>query len=338
MTNKDILKSYLLDVLENTDTASGGTEIICKCNMPGCDDTKRHLYIGPFNDDDSPVRYHCFKCECGGFVDRNFLEKYGVSDINQEALSQNIAPRYNSINIKQERIYNVTNNYITDCNVSRIKLQYINDRLGLNLSYQDCINNKIVLNLGDLLYSNHINKYTRHIEIIKQINQYFIGFLSRSNSSLNMRNLNEGKVYESIDKKYINYKIFDSNQEDDFYIIPSYNIDLRYRIKVHIAEGAFDILGVYYNVVRDKSNSIFIAGKGKAYEAALTWLILSNGIYNLDVHYYVDKDVKDSFIETIRQNFYVFKTINFFMHRNMYPGEKDYGVPKDRIVDKMVKL
>ena len=40
MTNKDILKSYLLSVLENTDTASGGTEIICKCNMPGCDDTK----------------------------------------------------------------------------------------------------------------------------------------------------------------------------------------------------------------------------------------------------------------------------------------------------------
>ena len=37
-----------------------------------------------------------------------------------------------------------------------IKLSYINDRLGINLSFADCLDNKIILNLKDLLYDNWI--------------------------------------------------------------------------------------------------------------------------------------------------------------------------------------
>ena len=47
---KNDLKEILMNVLESPQLAAGGRQIVCRCRLPGCDDTKRHLYIGPFDD------------------------------------------------------------------------------------------------------------------------------------------------------------------------------------------------------------------------------------------------------------------------------------------------
>lgn len=336
--NKEYLKQYLLSVLENPILQSGGKEIVCRCHNPGCTDTKRHLYIGPFNGDDSTIiKYNCFKCSASGVVNRNFLYEYGISDIDKDALEANKSSgNIRSYRMASNGVYRISNTRITDCDMTKNKLRYINDRLGLALTYQDCINNKIVLNIGDLLESNNITNYTRHINIMKQLNDNFIGFLSRSNGSLNMRNLNEGNVYKTIDQKYINYKLFNDDIENDFYIIPT-KININQHVKLHIAEGPFDILSIFYNVARDKTNSLFIAGKGKAYETVLVWLLTNYYIFDLEVHYYPDRDITDRFIENIIYKFKPFK-IQFYMHRNMYPNEKDFGVPVNRIKDRKMKL
>lgn len=341
-TNKEDIKQYLLSVLDDPKLASGGRQITCRCHL-GCGDTDRHLYIGPFDDSDSPILYNCFKCSCSttrkgsGVVNEEFLENYGIrEEFGKEIIKSNKGSKYKTFTKNKEYVYRIYNTKVTDCNMSRDKLDYINNRLGLSLTYQDCIDNKIVLNLVDLLSVNSINKFTRHPNIIRQLNDKFIGFLSRTNSSLNMRNLDQGNVHESIDEKYINYKVFDASPKYDFYIIPNI-IDINNHIKVYIAEGPFDILSIYYNVVKDKTNSFFISGRGKAYYSAVEYLLLTYGIYDMEIHYYPDKDVPDKDIIAIAEFFRPYG-FEIYIHRNVYENEKDFGVPANRIAERCMRV
>lgn len=338
---KEDIKNYLLNSLEDAKLASGGKQIVCRCKL-GCGDKKRHLYIGPFDNSDGPIVYNCFKCPDtsktkSGIVNKEFLENYGISsNLGNEIVSNNKGNGFKTYTRNKDHIFNISNYYITDCELSRQKLKYINDRLGLNLTYQDCIDNKIVLNLVDLLKTNNIRKFTRHPDIVKQLNNNFLGFLSRTNGSLNMRNLNEGNVYDSIDKKYVNYKLFESDMKYDFFILPN-TININNSVKVYIAEGAFDILSIYYNLVHDKTNSFFISGKGKTYYSAVEFLLLTYGIYDMELHFYPDKDVTDHNINTIVEYLdpYGFE---IYIHRNIYGDEKDYGVPLSRIVEQIRRV
>lgn len=336
--DRNELKQYLLETLDNAKLASGGKQIICHCKLPGCNDTKQHLYIGRFDVTDEPVYYNCFKCHGSGVIGKDFFDNYGLEidqNLLQEILKSNKGSSYRSYNKGKQLIYNIKNSFISDNPVSEVKLKYINNRLGTNLSFDDCLRLKIVLNLNDLLSVNNIRTITRHQNIVNQLNNNFIGFMSRSNASLNMRNLTPGKVYESIDKKYVNYNIFEQKPDNDYYIIPS-ETNLNQHIKIYISEGAFDILGVYFNVIQDKSNSIFIAGKGKAYFDSLEYLIITYGIMDCEVHYFVDKDVSDNSIYDIINYMNPFG-IDFYIHRNGYKNEKDYGVPRERIIDQIRK-
>ena len=168
------------------------------------------------------------------------------------------------------------------------------------------------------------------MNVVRDLNRYFIGFLSRSNSTLNMRNLNMGNVISSIDKKYINYKLFDSNIKNDFYIIPN-NIDYNRKVIVYIGEGPFDILSIRYNLIKSMDNTLYIAGRGKAYYQIISYLI-TNGIWNMEIHFFPDKDVEDMYIDSIAKYFSPFR-FDIYIHRNRYKNNKDYGVPMNNIID-----
>lgn len=335
--DKNDLKTWLLSNLDDAQLASGGRQIVCRCHLPGCDDTKRHLYIGPFDDSDKPIMYNCMKCPGHGFVNQNFIELYGCdSDVGREVVKVNKGSSIKTFNSNKSVIYNIHNNFITDCQLSMVKLKYINERLGTNLTYQDCLDKKIVLNLLDLLNSNYVKQYTRHENIISQLNGAFVGFLTRTNGALNMRNLAEGKVYSSIDRKYINYNIFGQAPDDDFYILPT-TFDPNRKVKLYIGEGPFDILGIYYNVITDNDNALYIAGKGKAYYSIIEYFVTSYGLYDLEIHLFPDKDVSDNSMMAIANYLKPFG-FEFYMYRNRFPSEKDFGVPKNRIMVEKRKL
>lgn len=336
---KQQIKQFILQTLDGAEVVSGGTEIAAPC--PICGERRKKLYIGPFDDSDRPIKYNCFKCPAQGYVDQYFLDECGISgSIDANILKMNKGSSYKtkSINNSDRIQYNLNWSNISMNELSNMKLQYINQRLGIQLTFQDCIENKIVLNLSDLLQSNNINYLTRHPNAIQQLNTYFIGFLSRSNSSLNMRNLifkkQEvlDKLHESLRSKYVNYKIFSDTASDDFYVLPC-NIDITRTVKVYIAEGAFDILGIKYNLIKSIDNCVYIAGRGKAYENALLWLIKTLAVYNMEVHYFPDKDVPIRDIKLIINKFKPAFGYRFFIHNNTYRNEKDYGVPAWRIND-----
>jgi len=345
--NAEAYKNFLLASIPGAKVVSGGTHINCRCRE--CPDSKdpssAHMYISiPVNDDDVSL-YYCHKCNCKGVVSHNTLIDWGIYD-KQIAIELDIANRKAARTKKGKKlfesvIYNIINNYTTIDDISEAKRRAICSRLGYELTYEDLRDLKIVLNLGDLLKSNGINQFTRDPHIISELDKYFFGFISIDNGFLNMRkNVEDGIVYKSIDKKYINYQLFDKdNTSQRFYTIPTV-VDLcSYEpVKIHIAEGPFDILSIYLNC-RKREPGIYTCVAGNNYTNIINYLLRSCSIPNVELHIYPDNDKYGT-------NSRIYKIINniidifcpVYVHRNMASNEKDFGVSPDRIVETIQRI
>lgn len=341
------LKEYLLEHVPNTSLASGGRFLLTKCVFcgDGKHTTSRHMYICVENENEIPWCY-CHLCHGTSRITPEFLSTY-FNIYNIEFLT-NLAIHNKKIlsnpnnrhKIKDMEIYHIKNDYITENELSKVKLKYINKRLGTNLEYKDLFDLKIVLNLYDLLDRNNITKLTRDKKVVDELDKSFLGFISTDNAFVNLRNLRRGKLsISNIDKKYINYSLF--NKEDNtqrFYIIPN-QIDLNNPnpIKIHIAEGAFDILSIYLNLRKEKEHNIYAAILGSGYLNIIKHFINRLKLINIEFHFYKDNDMDNFVIYSIIELLKPY-CIPVYLHINMYPDEKDFGVPLERINERIERV
>ena len=342
-------KNFLLSHIPGSRLVSGGREIQCRCLNPSCEDfydyrSKGHLYIS-IPDNVEPSKYNCFKCGYAGIVTHNVLLEWNIFDqsIAEEVYKYNLSVSSNKSNDKYFRrtTYKVFNTITRNDELSQIKLNYINDRLGTSLTFDEVRRLKIILNLSDTIKENNISKLTRNESIVDQLDKNFLGFLSIDNAFINMRRLcDKGLVYKSIDKRYINYKLYDKfDTSERFYVIPTIIQDIYApkRIKINIAEGPFDILSVYLNM-RNKEEGIYIAGTGCNYFHIAMYCLEVFGIINAELHFYSDTDdVANNKIKFALNNLRNLR-IPIFLHKNMKEGEKDFGVKLSQIQESVVQV
>ena len=338
--NVQAYADFLLSHMINANYASGRKFINCRC--PECGDSihaqSAHMYIYiPWNEDDVSW-YYCHKCHSSSTIDYKKLIEWDIYDQNIAADLQELiakvarGPRKSKYFNKQ--IYRVKHNLINMNEKTEFKRRYICDRVGFDLSYEDLAKLKIILNLNDILYENNIHKLTRNQNIVNQLSEEFIGFLSIDNAFLNMRKTCEdGIVYSGIDKRYINYQLYDKQDTTQrFYCIPTkVNLNTPNRIKLHISEGPFDILSVFLNVRKGESG-IYTCVAGSNYISVIMFFLIDMRIPNIELHFYPDND-KYGTNDTITKivNRIPDPTIPVYIHRNIKEGEKDFGVPMNRI-------
>lgn len=340
---------FLQSNLTPAHPASGMREIQTRCKYcPDSSDprSKGHMYISIPQDETEISMFYCQKCGAKGIIDNDVLMSWGIySDIIGASLFNHnkTAFKYSKNNKFQDReVYYLRNDFITQDELSDSKLKYINDRLGVNLNYKDLCDLKIALNISDLLERNKITKYTRSMNILNQIDKYFLGFISADNAFLNMRLLAEpGVVYDTIDKRYINYNIFNKfNNTERFYTIPGTIPMGLERTKIHVAEGPFDILSILLNLRYDEYNkSIFTSIAGGGYSGLIYYFITKFKLPFIELHLYPDND-KIGSDDRLKYLVYKLNNINIpvYIHRNVYPGEKDFGVSKNKIEERIYQL
>lgn len=343
----NVYKNYLLSCLPNAKLVSGGSEINCRCmECPDSKDPRHgHFYINIPYDNKSPSWYYCHKCNCGGIIDHNTLIKWGIynKDIAMVLIDYNNSVKKYSKNNKyfNRSIYNIYHNNITIDNKSEFKRRYICGRLGRDLSFEELNSLKIIINLWDLLKENNISSYTRDYAICNDLDRDFIGFLSIDNAFLNMRRtVEEGIVYKSIDKRYVNYRIFDKiDTSQRFYTVPTkVNLNTPNRIKLHIAEGPMDILSIYLNL-RYKEDGIYTSVSGSNYMNIILYFLIEMRLPNLEIHMYPDNDKYGSMdrMKSIT-NKIPDPCIPVYLHYNKYPNEKDFGVPSNKIYESIIQI
>lgn len=323
--------------------ASGGTELVCRCRY--CPDSsdlnKAHMYIHvPQNESDVPF-FNCFKCHTSGVVNSSTLMEWGIYDpIIGSGLDSIYSKAMKSGKLGDKNVMRFRfSNMCRDLALAYKKLDYINNRLGTSLTIDDCLNLKIILNLKDAIDYNGLN-YTRHQNIVQQLNECFVGFMSNDNNFINMRRLvNEGVVHKSIDMRYINYNVHDYKlaNTEKFYVIPEqmlYNSQMSDKVNVHIAEGPFDILSIKFNV-NHGAPGLYIAIGGSGYMNMVRYIFSVFKVFNCCIHLYPDNDKYGSYDNMMAiAEFLNPMGIDLYVHRNEFPGQKDYGVSSDKIIDK----
>lgn len=342
MVNKEV-KHFVLERLKELPVCipnSTRTQWTIRC--PFCGDSKNqahgHLSIKIDEDDDtSPMLYRCFKCDASGLVTDQFLQDLGIY------LDNDSIKELRSINRRSIRKNRFTNdrieNYIvpipSDNNENKRKLQYINDRLGLDLEFEDCPRLKIVLDFYQFLNVNHIGiddlgmpEWSR-----RNLAYHYVGFLSQSNNVLTCRCIESDPKFRRYIKVILNLR---NQNPASFYMIPvSVSLISNKPLVVHIAEGTFDIISIHENFgIRDDRN-IYAAVCGYGPGTILKYLIYNGLMYKTIVHIYCDNDKSDEEeITVLRKHPEVIPWIDkLYFHRNGYDDEKDYGVPVDRIND-----
>lgn len=324
--------------LPNAKLASGNRELTCRCVHCGDstkDKNKRSMYISMPTDEYDVILYNCYRasCDAKGLVTEQTLLDWGIYD--KDALLE--ISRYNDIALKnvKNKMYkksntkflNLNTNYISNRSSNDIKIKYINDRLGTNFDINDIKKFKIILNLYDILNANNIGKLTRHKKVTDLLDRDYVGFMGMDNGLINFRN-----IYNNKNMRYVNYNLIENSTPNRFYIMPT-NVDIGETVNVFLAEGVFDILSVYENLnKKEVPNSMFVGAFGSSYYTTMRWLILDSGMRHIVFHVYLDSDVSNNIVMKLKELAEVSENA-LYIHTNIYEGEKDFGVPKDRIRD-----
>lgn len=333
-------RDYLLSTIPSASSASGGRVINCRCFF--CPDSRnpnsKHMYISIPQEKNEPSLYYCHKCHASGVVTYKNLIEWDIYDeeialdlieLNKECSKNKSFSKFTRNSHYPVKILNTRIDQGAE-----IKLKYINDRLGTTLTYEECRKLKIILNLDDILKDNNITDLTRDKNIVDQLDANFLGFLSIDNAFLNMRRVcDEGLVFKSIDKRYINYKLYDKyDTSERFYTIPTtLNLCSPDRVKIHIAEGPFDILSIYKNV-RAEEPGIYTSIAGSNYKGLVMYFLETFKIPYAEFHIYPDNDKFGATKNIAKISEYLKPLrIPLYIHRNNYPGEKDFGVRPEHI-------
>lgn len=337
MSSKDF-KTELIDELLASIQPSGykNGELGVRC--PFCGDSKDpthyHLNIRIIPDDDQPLYFRCLRCNTTGVLNGNLLAMIGSSSSEYSIQVE----KYNRVSCKKHGIVSnkkgikmkiqplVINDKILE------KHAYIEKRLGTKLDINELHNKKIVYDFIDLMKYNKINKLNGGIDKIKALQEDHVGFLSAKNDFINFRDIT-GKH-----KRYYIYKVINNiDTTGKFYIMPNKIDPFSNEMKtINIAEGVFDILGIYYHIFNKyDNNTVYTAINGAGYLNVIKYILNQGLLCDVNVNIFSDADRPPHYYNNM------IKQIEPFVNdiRLFYNSiGKDYGVPTNEIKLKEIMI
>ena len=313
---------------------AGSKQIVMRCIF--CGDSRKHTNSSHMSikidiTDEEPILFNCFLCNIGGVLTPSILKEFDIHDLelSSKLLSYNteVVKKINKkIGIKDNDIVLRVPKYKEVPNRVLEKQAYIENRLGITIPIEELYSLKTVFNISDFLLLNNIKPNAKE-DKIRLINDDYVGFMSCRNEFLVCRN-----TVSNSNKRYEKYPIFYSlDNTRQFYSIPN-NIDLMSPddTEINVAEGVFDILGIYYHVKGcDKQNKVYAAVCGSGFMNVIKYFI-NLGIFgnNVTLNIYSDSDKDISYYKYIKKDLGVwFRKTNVFYNLN----DHDYGVHKDKI-------
>lgn len=314
-----------------------------RTRCPYCGDTQKNLREGHFYIKISPYTEYimgcnCFKCGHHGIITEETIELLGGD--------QELRQKINILNkkskkidkhqiIQEERITYF--DYTLPTPVRGKKTDYIENRLGVELSERDLRDFKVITSLYDFISENNITSYPFNTRQLKILEDHYVGFLSNGNSHILFRDITEKE-----DMSWVKYPITEKSLVNKVFYSIAANIDIftENEITINLSEGVMDAIGIVKHFHTNTENSMNIALTGKVYDVMLSRLIQLGLVgSNITINIYSDNDEmfgnkKNAYAtsmhkykKTLSKFKPLFKKINIFYNMKSI----DYGVSKDKI-------
>lgn len=308
-------------------------QVTVRC--PYCGDSKKHSTSTHFgvlidiNNDDTPLYYNCFLCNESGVLTPTTLKDLdiytldlasGIIAYNKRLRSgTNSGAIYRRQKVQELKLPQYDTKY-------QPKVDYINQRLGLSLTLSDMNRLKIVPSLAQLVQYNNITQLTVGGRKALDLEENYVGFLTNDNDKIIFRAINS----EAKHKRYEKYELNKNIRGQKFYSIPTV-VELfgEHDIDIHIAEGALDILGVYYHIEnQNDKNNVYIGASGNSATRIIRHLIELGFVGNVNYFIYRDADVPLGVYRKEMKGILEWVQHMFIVSNEL---EKDFGVPAERI-------
>ena len=288
MVDEDVRENLLRELrnLKPSKQGSGGSEIIITC--PRCG--KEHLAAGPhfYIETDGPMRVNCFHCPLSGVLTPGLLHEIGISNIvYDEFLTKLHKSGKTKLKINQDGTsqYIIPTKYTSE---DLIKIMYSKERTGIDFENPEIIKSyKMIYNLREFLKVNNLRIETITDNVLEELSNHAIGFLSFNNNTINLRNVNSLKL-----KRYINLKINKDIKTPFLYIPPSEIDVLSDNPMIVVAEGAYDILCIKNRFYPHDSNNIVFGAVGSkgSFKSAIHKLIHLSCYFGSNITIFSDTD------------------------------------------------
>lgn len=330
--NSREFKLELIEEITHTifPSSYSNNELGVRC--PFCGDSVKdpnhhHFNIKINPDDNEPIVFRCLRCNVSGLLTTDTLAMIGtVSSEYASALKKynRASSKKSGIIINKKKVNLEYPELIINDNVLK-KHKYIEQRLGIKLDPYDLYKKKIVYDFLGLMKYNKIEQINCSMEKAISLQNEHVGFISAKNDFINFRDIT-GK-----NKRYYIYKVlknFDTTGK--FYIMPNtidpFSNDLK---TINIAEGVFDILGLYYHIFEQyENNMLYVAINGAGYLNVIKYIMNQGLVCDVNVNIFSDLDRPPHYYNKMIDKLSPFVN-DIRVYYNML--EKDYGVPKKDI-------
>ena len=279
-------------------------EYTCQC--PYCHDNRQHCYVKIDTASDSPVVFWCHICTAHGMVRKDFLDRLNL-DIEM--------PKYTgskSLDLNKGVAIKVTGDTVTDKHDTSKVRDYIERRVG---HYPT---------LEELQMFNYVGNPKKYASDYLGYNGEGKPFNNRHWFKMSNGNITGRWTDDNTDHRWMNFKT-NRVKGCGLYTMKK-GFDVYKPITVVIAEGIFDVIGLYYNGRIE--NGIFIGVAGKGYYRGIKH-ILSKGIYgdSVSVRIYRDPNVKNEEVYVDPIAMQMFKSVDLYYNA----FDKDYGILPDEL-------
>lgn len=281
-----------------------GVQYTSQC--PYCLDNRQHCYVKIDTASDIPVVFYCHKCIAHGLVKQDFLDRLNL-DIKMPKFIGTASPDINNgVSIK------VIGDTVTEKHDTSYVREYIESRVGKYPTLEEL---KIFQYVGDP--RKYAFDYLGYGGDGKVFNNRYWFKLTNGNITGRWKD-------DNCDHRWMKFKTT-RVKSSGLYTLKN-GIDAYKPITIVIAEGVFDIIGLYYN--GNIENGLFIGVAGKDYSKGIKHA-LSKGIYGDSVHVriYRDPNVGNDEVYVDPTMCELFKSVDLYYNA----FDEDYGIKPDKL-------
>lgn len=300
------ITSFKRMLIDNCGLRPGGKGVWWRAQYcPFCGNNKWKFYLYININDDSSVGYDCKRCNRKNYViDQTILHSLGADGVD--------IPKFKNVNhVRQNgELFTDIELLPDETDISKIQY-YIQERLGITPTFDEL---KMFQYVADpIKYLKQVS--SDEVDPNKFINRFCFKL---TNGGLTCRYHNDSQM------RWLKHSVI-KNGGPGLYTIHK-GINTRAPINVVIAEGVFDVIGLFYH--GNIENGVFISVQGTNYASGIQY-VLDKGIFGstVSIGIYKDGNVSNPDIRYNKKYEKIFKSITIY--ENVI--ESDYGYPKDKI-------
>ena len=340
LMNIELLRDELEKNLDVVKLDRRGQHIHVRCPYCGDSDNPNEAHLAIRISDPDAIIWHCVRCDASGLFNTKLLDDLRLSndsltDLAMENVKESRRSKGHGAYNKRYKKRPIFFKTILNTKSAEKKLKYMQERFDRDFSYNDLFKYRVVFDFATMLKQNNLELNGISPDTAKALHRDAIGFMTLNGSMVNFRDISN-----TWDHRYFLYKLYRDTEPVKFFAMEKQLDRLTPILNLVMCEGCMDLIGVvetFYPDAKEDPSYAFVSCGGKSFPMVMDFF-RTRGFLNIQPVIYADNDTDISLYKSIKRQDVLLYDQPMHIYFNTYGGEKDFGVPSNKIKLSTVKI